>query len=180
MQKQAVVIIIINLISNQENLLQNPGLIDLSLFRDFMFTLTLLTVLLASWGWQWAVEKQKRKGLRQVTEVMLCCRWDEACLCDGNYMHEEVWSDRMCLVMTTRHLSDDEEKKSILLFFGFLNPYERLDFIVCNFYYHVLLILFFFSFFNLCPALLLWIEQSRPTNRSRQPNSCKMRNVLIK
>lgn len=50
MQKQAVVIIIINLISNQENLLQNPGLIDLSLFRDFMFTLTLLTVLLASWG----------------------------------------------------------------------------------------------------------------------------------
>lgn len=54
---------------------------------------------------------------------MRCCRSDEApevaatfliaCLCDGNYMHEEVWSDRMCLVVTTRHLNDDEKKKKI-------------------------------------------------------------------
>lgn len=81
-------------------------------------------------------------------EVMLCCRSDEAlevaatflmsCLCDGDYMHEEAWSDRMCLVMTTRHLSDEKTKP------GFLNPYERLHVTVCNFYHHALLIFFFF------------------------------------
>lgn len=56
-------------------------------------------------------------------EVMLCCRSDEAlevaatflmsCLCDGDYMHEEAWSDRMCLVMTTRHLSDEKNPPNI-------------------------------------------------------------------
>lgn len=84
-----------------------------------MSTLTLLTVLFSFLG-------VTVGGRRQVTEVMRRCRSDEAaevtatfliaCLCDGNYMHEEAWSDRMCLVMTTHHLSDDGKKKKTLLF----------------------------------------------------------------
>lgn len=66
---------------------------------------------------RWAVDQD---GAPEVAATFLT-----ACLCDGDYMHEEAWSDRTCLVMTTRHLSDDDKKQK-RDFSRLLNVYERL------------------------------------------------------